>query len=67
MTWAQSSPIDPAIGLLLAEDRDQRIRLTLANAVRMASRSVPIEAVTARLAADRRFGVRVFLKRSDVH
>lgn len=63
ITWAQSSPTDPAIGLLLAEDPDQRVRRALAGAVRMTSRSESVDAVTTRLAADRRFSVRVLLAR----
>lgn len=66
--WAQSSPIDPAIGLLLASDRDKRVRRSLADAIRMASRSEAIETVSAKLSDDPRFSVRALLERShDAH
>lgn len=67
ITWTQSSPDDPTIGLVLAGDHDQRVRRALAQGVACAPRSEPIDTVAAKLADDPRFSIRVYLQRNDPH
>ncbi|MDQ2706298.1 MAG: hypothetical protein M3Z25_01040 [Actinomycetota bacterium] len=62
LTWATSSPDDPTIGLLLAQDNDVRVRKALASALANTDKTIATTtAVEAALRADRHFSVRSFL------
>ncbi|HWD81432.1 MAG TPA: hypothetical protein VG497_21200 [Kribbella sp.] len=65
VTWPDSRPTDATVGLLLAKDPDQRVRRSLARAVREAHHSETIERVRAVLGTDPRHSVRRLLKQSS--
>jgi hypothetical protein len=60
VTWPGSAPTDATVGLRLARDPDQRVRRSLAGALREAH-SEPIERVREILGADPRHSVRRLL------
>lgn len=61
LTWATSSPDDPMIGQLLAQDNDVRVRKALASALSNADRTTATMAVEAALRTDPHFSVRSLL------
>lgn len=61
LTWATSSPDDPTIGLLLAQDNDVRVRRALALAMSNADKTMATAAAEAALRTDRHFSVRSIL------
>ncbi|MCC8251191.1 hypothetical protein [Saccharothrix luteola] len=64
ITWAAGEPNDAMIGLLLAEDRDQRVRRSLADGLRHAVTTPTIKAVQDKLRTDPRFSVRRLVGRT---
>jgi hypothetical protein len=61
VTWPGSTPTDATVGLLLARDPDQRVRRSLAGALRKADHSEPTDRVREVLGADPRYSVRRLL------
>ncbi|WP_410614427.1 hypothetical protein [Amycolatopsis sp. lyj-109] len=62
ITWPGSTPIDATVGLLLARDPDQRVRRSLAGALREVDRREPTDQVREVLGADPRHSVRRLLE-----
>ena len=65
LTWAASSPDDPAIGLLLAGDPDPRVRRALAHALRDSTHTAASTQVKDVMRTDKRYSIRSVLLLAD--